>query len=95
MSEADVIKNTVDGPITIESIQKDLAAIGVKPGMVLLVHSSLSDIGWVSGGPVAVILALEEVLGQKHCYPQKKYMRLMLCQKNTTDSLNTLDIQRM
>ncbi len=63
MSEADVIKNTIGGPITVESMQKDLAAIGVKPGMVLLVHSSLSKIGWVSGGPVAVILALEEVLG--------------------------------
>ena len=63
MSEADIIKNTVGGPITSESVQKDLAAIGVKPGMVLLVHTSLSKIGWVSGGPVAVILALEEVLG--------------------------------
>ncbi|HDD61868.1 MAG TPA: AAC(3) family N-acetyltransferase [Chloroflexi bacterium] len=66
MSEADVIKKTkkvIGGPITSESIQKDLEAIGVKPGMVLLVHSSLSKIGWVSGGPVAVILALEEVLG--------------------------------
>ena len=66
MSEADVIKKTqktLGGPITAESIQKDLEAIGVKPGMVLLVHSSLSKIGWVSGGPVAVILALEEVLG--------------------------------
>ena len=63
MSEADVIKNTVDGPMTVESIQEDLAAIGVKPCMVLLVHSSLSAIGWVSGGPVAVIQALEEVLG--------------------------------
>lgn len=63
MSEVDIIKNTVGGPITSESVQKDLTAIGVKPGMVLLVHTSLSKIGWVSGGPVAVILALEEVLG--------------------------------
>jgi len=63
MSEADVIKSTVEGPMTVESIKDDLAAIGVNPGMVLLVHSSLSAIGWVSGGPVAVIQALEEVLG--------------------------------
>jgi len=65
MSEAEVIKNTVDGPITKESIEEDLHAIGVKPGMVLLTHSTLSKMGWVSGGPVAVILALEEVLGSE------------------------------
>ena len=63
MSEAEIIKNTIKGPITLDSLKQDLLALGVKPGMILLVHSSLSAIGWVSGGAVAVIKALEEVLG--------------------------------
>ncbi len=61
MNEADVIKNTVDGPITSESIQKDLAAIGVKPGMVLLVHTSLSKIGWYWHN-LAVLVYLYKIL---------------------------------
>lgn len=63
MSESEVINQTSQGPITIEDLKRDLAALGVKPGMALMVHSSLSSIGWVSGGPVAVIQALEAVLG--------------------------------
>ena len=60
--ERDIIAGT-SSPATVESLCRDLKNLGVQEGMVLLVHSSLSALGWVSGGPVAVVLALEEVLG--------------------------------
>ena len=50
-------------PATADSLQTDFSALGVEAGMVLLVHSSLSAMGWVCGGPVAVIIALQHVLG--------------------------------
>lgn len=50
-------------PATIPSLVADFRALGVRPGMTLVVHSSLRSLGFVNGGPVAVILALEEVLG--------------------------------
>lgn len=64
MSEQDAIQRAGEQPVTIESLRADLARLGVAPGMVLLVHSSLSALGWVSGGPVAVILALELTIGR-------------------------------
>lgn len=51
------------GPATIRSLENDLRTLGVRPGMTLLVHSSLSSLGWVCGGAMAVVLALESVLG--------------------------------
>ena len=62
MSEADTIKKTSGQPATVESLSTDFMTLGVAPAMTLLVHSSLSSMGWVCGGPVAVILALEQVL---------------------------------
>ncbi len=62
MSEGKVIEKT-KMPATIESLQTDLRALGVRSGMVVLVHSSLSAMGWVCGGAVAVVIALQKVLG--------------------------------
>jgi aminoglycoside 3-N-acetyltransferase len=63
MSEQAAIHRAGEQPATIASLRDDLAWLGVAPGMVLLVHSSLSALGWVSGGSVAVLLALEAALG--------------------------------
>ena len=62
MAEADTI-NPAAPPVTVASLSQQLAALGVEPGMTVLMHTSLSALGWVCGGPVAVILALEERLG--------------------------------
>ena len=62
MREGLVVQRTKT-PATVESLQAELSALGVRAGMVLLVHSSLSAMGWVCGGAVAVIIALQEVLG--------------------------------
>ncbi len=49
-------------PRTRPSLAADLAALGVRPGMSLIAHSSLSSLGWVNGGTVAVVQALMDAL---------------------------------
>lgn len=62
MSEAEQIAR-VATPATVDSLAADLAALGVYPGITILVHSSLSALGWVSGGARAVVLALRAAVG--------------------------------
>jgi aminoglycoside 3-N-acetyltransferase len=49
-------------PVTQAQLCDDLRMLGVE-GLVLLVHSSLSSLGWVPGAAQAVVLALVEAVG--------------------------------
>lgn len=61
MSETEVVQRT-ERPHTRDSLAMDLQRLGLAAGDVVLLHSSLSAIGWVAGGPVAVLLAVQDVL---------------------------------
>ena len=49
--------------LTQREIESGLAALGLQPGAIVVVHSSLSSLGPVSGGANAVIDALVQTLG--------------------------------
>ncbi|MBQ0980384.1 MULTISPECIES: aminoglycoside N(3)-acetyltransferase [Micromonospora] len=51
------------GPGSRRSIAAQLRLLGVRPGATLLVHAGLRPLGFISGGPHAVVLALRDALG--------------------------------
>lgn len=59
--EARVIARTAQ-PLTRERLVEQLRALGVGQGQTVLVHTSLSALGWVCGGPVTVIEGLMDLL---------------------------------
>jgi aminoglycoside 3-N-acetyltransferase len=62
MTEKTAIKRSA-GPVTVDTLARDLRGLGVGADDIVLVHASLSSLGWVCGGPVAVAQALLSVLG--------------------------------
>jgi aminoglycoside 3-N-acetyltransferase len=63
MKEEELIEKSKE-PITKNSLVKDLNQLNLK-GKVVIVHSALSKLGWVCGGAVALIEALQEVITEK------------------------------
>jgi aminoglycoside 3-N-acetyltransferase len=61
-SEREVIETTAS-PATRQSLVADLRALGLSAGDVVIVHSSLSALGWVVGGAQTVVEALLEAVG--------------------------------
>lgn len=50
---------------TKETLVKDCRRLGITPDMNVMVHSSLSSIGWVLGGAPTVVEALFDAVGEK------------------------------
>jgi aminoglycoside 3-N-acetyltransferase len=61
VKDRDLIDRTPE-PRTRLSLAEDLRQLGLEPGAVVIVHSSLSSLGGVCGGSEAVVLALMDVL---------------------------------
>ncbi len=63
MLEAATISNA-KLPLTVDRLTEQLSGCGLQAGQTVLVHSSMSKLGWVAGGAQAVIQALLRVLGE-------------------------------
>lgn len=51
-------------PASVDSLTKQLRAVGLGPGTSVMVHSALSGLGYVTGGAHAVVLALLDTVGE-------------------------------
>jgi aminoglycoside 3-N-acetyltransferase len=61
LNEETIIRKTPE-PRTRISLFRDLKALKIDEGDTLIVHVSLSRIGWINGGPVALIQALMDAV---------------------------------
>ncbi|MEM7356005.1 MAG: AAC(3) family N-acetyltransferase, partial [Acidobacteriota bacterium] len=57
MSDHDMVRR--------QTVRRQLVALGIEPGGVLVVHTAFSKVAPVAGGPVGLIRALREVVGPR------------------------------
>lgn len=77
--EAEDLRRQVLSRVTGKALRRDLARLGVAPGDLLCVHSKLSALGHVVGGPETVLAALRDLLG-----PEGTLMMPTFCGGNST-----------
>ena len=58
-----VVIDSTERPATAASLRVDLEALGLESGATVMVHASLSALGYVIGGPEAVVEALLGAVG--------------------------------
>ncbi len=76
MSETEVTLRT-PSPRTRQSLATELHQVGLASGMTVMVHSSLSSLGWVCGGSVTVVQALMDVVTAAGTLVSKRYKLLL------------------
>lgn len=63
MSEKKIVDRTKT-PLTVASLTANLQRCGLAEGQTVLVHMAMSKLGWIIGGPEAVILTLLAAVGE-------------------------------
>ncbi|WP_019413161.1 aminoglycoside N(3)-acetyltransferase [Paenisporosarcina sp. TG20] len=61
MSEFDRVRETTSFQ-SVETLKQQLQTLGIQSGDAIMVHSSIKSMGWIAGGPKAVIDALMETI---------------------------------
>ncbi|MBF6353478.1 aminoglycoside 3-N-acetyltransferase [Nocardia higoensis] len=64
MDEMDLLERS-GGPVTRSRISRDLAALGLADGDIVMFHTRMSAIGYVAGGPQTILDALLDVVGTR------------------------------
>ncbi|WP_172387379.1 aminoglycoside 3-N-acetyltransferase [Streptomyces sp. MNP-20] len=64
MDEEELLKRS-GGPVTRSRLVRDLRALGLAAGDVVMFHTRMSAIGYVAGGPQTLIGALGDVVGER------------------------------
>ncbi|MFF3765172.1 aminoglycoside 3-N-acetyltransferase [Streptomyces sp. NPDC001922] len=62
MDEMDLLQRA-GGPVVRSRISRDLTALGLADGDIVMFHTRMSAIGYVAGGPQTIIGALRDVVG--------------------------------
>lgn len=61
LSTLEIIQNTTR-PYTVLTLEEDLKNLGIRPGNTIIVHTAMSKIGWIVGGVVSIIQALQNTV---------------------------------